>query len=93
MGTSYLIVPFGIVVHGTVSHCHWSNSLIRMWQVPPFYKFILGVTGTLREGRLPPEARDLLRDEILIEHMTYCPSMYGELKRSFDSKSKDDIQA
>lgn len=60
--------------------------------VPAFYKFILGVTGTLREGRLPPEARDLLRDEILIKHMTYCPSMYGALQRSFDSKSKDDVQ-
>ena len=60
--------------------------------VPAFYDFILGVTGTLREDRLPPEARNLLRDQILIKHMTYCPSMYGALQRNFDSKSKDDVQ-
>jgi len=60
--------------------------------VPAFYNFILGVTGTLQEGKLPPEARDLLRDYIQIKHMTYCPSMYGALKRDFDSASKEDMQ-
>ncbi|EOD26333.1 hypothetical protein EMIHUDRAFT_205325 [Emiliania huxleyi CCMP1516] len=60
--------------------------------VPAFYKFILGVTGTLREGRLPREARELLEDEIRIKHMTYCPSMYGPCVRDWDPASKDNVK-
>lgn len=60
--------------------------------VPAFYEFILGVTGTLHKDRLPPEARALLEEEIGIQHMTYCPSMYGELKRDWDPASADCVK-
>ena len=60
--------------------------------VPAFYKFILGVTGTLQEGKLPNEARAVLRDEIKIKHMTYCPSMYGALTRDWDPASKEHVR-
>ena len=63
--------------------------------MPQFYEIVLGVTGTLQEGRLPVEARDVLRDEIHIKHMTYCPSMYATGSagvRSWDPASEHHVK-
>jgi len=93
--TEQQLLDHGLHMHavcGEFSYALFPSTTQYSVSVSPFYKFILGVTGTLQEGKLPPEARNVLRDNILIKHMTYCPSMYGELKRNFDRRSKDDIQ-
>jgi len=52
--------------------------------LPSMFQHILGVTGTLSDDKLPPQMKDILRQEVRIKDFTYCPSMYHEQKRDFE---------
>jgi hypothetical protein len=86
------LLDHGLHLHavcGEFSYALLPSTTAYSRNVPAFYEFILGVTGTLQEGRLPKEARDVLRDEIKIKHMTFCPSMYGgAVTRAWNPVSK-----
>ena len=51
--------------------------------VTAFYSFVLGVSGTLDEDSLPPDALNTLADELFIRDLTMLPSSYGECKRDW----------
>jgi len=57
-----------------------------------FYRHVLGVTGTLEASKLPPNAHTVLKEDIQIGKYTYCPTMYGELKRDFKETRSSDVQ-
>jgi len=93
--TEEQLLDHGLYLHavcGEFSYALLPSTQAYSTNVPAFYKFILGVTGTLDESRLSKEARALLRDEIHIQHMTYCPSMYGSTRDGEYTKSKSDYQ-
>ena len=61
-------------------------------KLPKAFKYILGVTGTLDESKLPPQMHDVLRRDLNIKHFTYCPSMYHAQTRDWEPKEKAYVQ-
>ena len=61
-------------------------------KLPESFKYILGVTGTLDESKLPGQMHDVLRIDVNIKQFTYCPSMYHTQKRDFKPNNPAYVQ-
>jgi uncharacterized protein YegL len=56
------------------------------------FKHVLGVTGTLHDCRLPPQMKDILKEEVGVQEFTYCPSMYGDNQRDFQADNPEYVR-
>jgi len=81
-----------IGLYGRFGQFSFAMITSKVHGLPPFYRHVLGVSGTLEEAKLPPKAHAVLKDEVGIKRYTYCPTMYGELKRNFKETRGQDVQ-
>jgi len=61
-------------------------------ELPKSYRFILGVTGTLRELLDVDGIRNVIQRDYKIEHFTYAPSVFGQRRLNFKEGEHVDVQ-